>query len=259
MRVAAKVSYHIHSTERQSILFDVDGEYGNIVFPELSESNITAEDLRNNLTHVNFKEDGISFKNSPTKIKDFIHSSDWEETYNNEIEALLSETINAKEVIVFDHTIRVDEPDQARQPARHVHNDYTAIGAEQRMIDVLGDQESKRFLKGHYGLINTWRPIENPIKSSPLGFIHPNSIVDEDWMTIYLDYPDDVREISGVAANHKHEWFYVSNMTLDEVVIFNTYDNNGHPHLAHSAIDIDAETNIQTSRKSIESRAIVLY
>lgn len=259
MRVSAKVKYHIHSDERQNILFDVDGEYGNIVFPELSLAKITAEDLRDNPTRVNFQEDGITFKNSETKITDFVNSSDWEETYNAELKALLCETINAKEVIVFDHTIRVDDPDQARQPARHVHNDYTAIGAEQRMIDTLANQESSRFLNGHYGLINVWRPIENPIKSSPLGFIHPSSIQDEDWMTIYLVYPDDVREILGVAANNKHDWFYLSNMNLDEVAIFNTYDNQGHPHLAHSAIDIDDGINSQVNRKSIESRAIVLY
>jgi len=78
-------------------------------------------------------------------------------------------------------------------------------------------------------------------------------------MTIELIYPDRKGQILGVGANPKHEWFYQSNMTPNEVVIFNIYDNRGQPHLAHSALDIANQPDNSPPRKSIETRTLVRY
>ncbi|GAA0415846.1 CmcJ/NvfI family oxidoreductase [Cocleimonas flava] len=259
MRHPATVNYHIQSAERQCFQFDVDGITGNIIPPELVKTSIQAEDLRDNSSTVNFDVDGITFEKSATKIKDFIHSTDWEDTYNAEIRNLLIDKIGAKDVIVFDHTIRIDDPDSPRTPARNVHNDYSKMGAEERLIDILGKQKASQFSEGHYGFVNVWRPIEDIIRSSPLGFIRPSSIEAEDWMNIDLIYPDEVREILGVAANSNHEWFYQSHMTPEEVAIFNVFDNKGLPYLGHSALDMEIPEKVLSPRKSLESRTIVRY
>ena len=78
-------------------------------------------------------------------------------------------------------------------------------------------------------------------------------------MTIELIYPDRIGQILGVAANKNHDWFYLSKMTPDDVTIFNIYDNQGRPFLAHSALDMEITDNVTTPRKSIESRTLVRY
>jgi hypothetical protein len=162
-------------------------------------------------------------------------------------------------VTVFDHTVRVDDPSAVRRPARNVHNDYSAAGARQRLAELVGEERAVQLEAGHYGFVNVWRPIDDPIKTSPLGFIHPSSIDPQDWVTIDLIYPDRVGQILGVAASSGHDWFYLSGMTPDEVVILNVFDNRGRPHPGHSALDIDGSPEPQAPRKSIESRTLVRY
>ncbi|MGI9508261.1 MAG: CmcJ/NvfI family oxidoreductase [Geminicoccaceae bacterium] len=259
MRDAATVNYHVKRAERQAFRFDVGGVVGNLVSPELVPTEISVRDFRDGSFNVDFDQDGITFENHVTEIRDFGGSSDWETSYNEELKALLEARVGAEDVIIFDHTVRIDDPNADRRPARNVHNDYSRSGAEQRLVDLVGEDLARDFRAGHYGFVNVWRPIEQPIKTSPLGFIRPRSMKVEDWMTIELIYPDRIGQILGVAANEHHEWFYMSRMTPDDVAIFNIYDNRGRPILAHSALDMNDSQNVQAPRKSIESRTLIRY
>ncbi len=259
MNNKAIVNYHIKSDEPQAFLFDVDGIIGNLVSPELVPTSVSLKDLRSDSLDLDFKTDGIAFESHASKVADFTKTTEWKAIYEAELEALLIDRIGARVVISFDHTIRIDDPQAERKPARNVHNDYTRNSAEQRLIDLVGIEKAKTFRDGHYGFVNIWRPIENVIRSSPLGFIHPDSMQPSDWMNIELIYPDRKGQILGVSENKAHQWFYKSYMDQNEVVIFNIYDNRGRPHLAHSALDLELPDETVTPRKSIESRTLVRY
>lgn len=259
MNALATVNYHIKSSETQAFEFDVDGIIGNLISPELVPTKVNVHDVRDKHSNFNFENDGIIFENHISKIKNFEGTEDWKNSYDKELSALLKSKIGAQEVTIFDHTVRVDDPNSDRQPARNVHNDYSIQGAEQRLVDLLGKEKARTYQEGHYGFVNIWRPVEDIIKTAPLGFIHPNSMTNDDWMTIELIYSDRFGQILGVAANDDHNWFYLSEMSSAEVAIFNIYDNEGRPHLAHSALDMDDQVHVLTPRKSIESRTLVLY
>ena len=259
MLETAIVNYHIRSAEPQAFHFDVDGVIGNLVSPELVSTRINVHDLRDGSLTVDFEADGIMFEKHVTRIREFDGSSAWEDSYDDELRALLEETIGAKEVIIFDHTVRIDDPNADRKPARNVHNDYSRSGAEQRLIDIVGKDRAREFRAGHFGFVNVWRPVEHPIRTSPLGFIRPSSMEPGDCMTIELVYPDRIGQILGVAANEDHDWFYLSHMTPEEVAIFNIYDNRGLPFLGHSALDMRNPKGGKAPRKSIESRTLVRY
>ncbi len=259
MRESATVNYHVRLDTPQAFQFDADGEYGKLVTPELLPTRVRVRDVREVSAGMDYNKDGIRFDRHVSAITDFEGSTGWQAVYENELRALLIERIGAEEVIVFDHTIRVDDPQAERKPARNVHNDYSAQGAQQRLIDILGDERATEWREGHYGFVNVWRPVQQTIKTSPLGFIRPSSMAPEDWMNIELIYPDRVGQILGVAANDSHDWFYLSQMTPDEVAIFNIYDNQGKPCLGHSALDMDSPVGEATIRKSIESRTLVRY
>jgi len=258
LKRTAYVNYHVKSHEPQAFLFDLDGIAGNIISPQLAPTKVQVTDLRDETTSVNFERDGIRFDQHKSTVKQFDTDHNWQATYNEELIALLQVSIGAEEVIIFDHTVRIDDPQADRKPARNVHNDYNEAGAHQRLIDIVGPEKAADFAAGHYGFVNVWRPAETTIKSSPLGFIRPSSIQAEDWMTIQLIYPDRVGQILGVAAGTGHDWFYLSDMTPEDVAIFNIYDNKGAPFLAHSALDMDGAKSA-APRKSIESRTLVRY
>jgi hypothetical protein len=260
MSANATVNYHIRSSEPQAFRFDVDGIVGNLISPELVETDIHVRDLRGDTNTVSFDTDGIQFRTNKTQVEDFTSDQAlWRDLYDDELEALLKDKMSAKDVIVFDHTVRIDDQNAERKPARNVHNDYSQKGAEQRLIDLVGEEKASEYRGGHYAFVNIWRPVKHTIKTSPLGFVRPSSMTAEDWMTIELIYPDRLGQILGVAANDEHDWFYLSEMTPDEVAVFNIYDNQGRPHLAHCALDMQELADITAPRMSIESRTLVRY
>lgn len=259
MPITASVNYHVQSHAPQAFQFDVDGIAGNLISPTLIATEVSVQDLRNSECAVNFTDDGILFVESPTEVVEFSADDRWKTAYNAEITALLKTQISAKEVIVFDHTVRIDTTDATRKPARNVHNDYSRQGADQRLVDLVGEQSAAEFQQGHFGFVNVWRPIEHTITSSPLGFIRPNSMSIQDWMNIELIYPDRKGQILGVSANASHEWFFLSEMTPKEAIVFNIFDNQKRPHLAHSALDVIGGATSTLPRQSIETRTLVRY
>lgn len=259
MSIKATVNYHVRKDAPQAFEFDVDGVVGHLKSPELVATTVYVADLRGSALQPSFKDDGIAFVSSHSTVTDFESGTEWQAAYEQELDQLLKAQIGAKEVIVFDHTVRTDDPAAARRPARNVHNDYSRAGAEQRLVDIVGESRAETFRAAGFGFVNVWRPVEQVIRSSPLGFIRPRSMRSEDWMDIGLIYPDRLGQILGVAASSDHEWFYTSDMTPDEAIIFNIYDNRGRPHLAHSALDLPGDAQVATPRKSIESRTLVRY
>ena len=259
MTQTATVNYHVHKPERQAFELDAGGIVGNLIAPELAPTQIAVADIRGADAAPQFEETSVGFATSPTEVVAFAANDDWRPAYDAELIKLLADEIGAQDVLVFDHTVRVDDPEAVRKPARNVHSDYSADGAKQRLIDILGENKAAEWSRGHYAFINVWRPVEATINSAPLGFIRPDSVAKEDWILLDLIYPDRKGQIMGLAANADHKWLYLSKMSPDEVAYFNIYDNQGHPSIAHSALDMVEDPSIQTIRKSIESRTLVRY
>lgn len=259
MSHSATVNYHVHSPERQAFHIDAGGVTGAVLAPELVPTQIALRDLRGREADLRFETDGIAFANHPSLVTSFDATNSWQAPYSAEITSFLTQEIMAKEVIVFDHTLRVDDPNSDRKPARNVHSDYSALGAQNRLVDILGAERAADWSAGHYAFINLWRPVGNPINSAPLGFVRPSSVAQQDWIPIDLIYPDRRGHIMGLAANEAHDWLYQSRMTPDELVFFNIYDNQGLASVGHSAIDRVEDPNINTIRQSLESRTLVRF
>lgn len=173
MSHTAMVNYHVHATERQAFEIDAGGVVGAILSPELVETEVPLHDLRGHEGDVSFASDGVAFANVPTNVREFGAHMNWQSAYDAELADLLTLKLNAREVVIFDHTVRVDDPESDRKPARNVHSDYSPEGAEKRLVDILGAESATEWSKGHYAFINIWRPLETPINSAPLGFGAP--------------------------------------------------------------------------------------
>ncbi len=258
MTRTAIVNYHVHKSYRQAFELDAGGVAGNLISPELAATSVVLADNRTTTAPVSFACDAVEITPLETRVLDFSGDS-WEPIYDAELKAMLQDRLGAREVVVFDHTVRVDDPEAMRKPARNVHSDYSKGGAEQRLVDLLGAEAAAEWSQGHYAFVNIWRPVDHPINSAPLGFVRPSSVDPSDWILLDLIYPDRMGQIMGLVGNPKHVWIYQSKMTPDEVAIFNIYDNQGLPSIAHGALDMVEDPNVTTIRKSIESRTLVRY
>ncbi|MDX8354863.1 CmcJ/NvfI family oxidoreductase [Cognatiyoonia sp. IB215182] len=258
MPSTATVNYHVHASERQAYHIDAGGVVGKIISPEHDVTEVLITDVRID-GGVSFDQDSVGFLTAPSTVSAFEQDRAWQDAYDQELTDLLTREVGATEVIIFDHTVRIDDPNATRKPARNVHSDYSPEGAQQRLIDILGEAKAAEWSNGHYGFINVWRPVAHPINSAPLGFVRPSSVADKDWLLLDLIYPDRRGHIMGLVGNPNHEWVYQSRMTPDEVALFNIYDNRGKPSVAHSALDMAEDPTITSIRQSIESRTLVRY
>ncbi len=252
----AQIYYHIDLDQKQEILIDADNVKGNIVFPPLDKKDVKIRDLRISREMPSFERDSIEFFDHETSVDSF-YTSDFEPTYNLELVKLLKDKLSIKEAIIFDHTIREDKK-TVRPPARHAHIDYSDRSTREQIERFVDKERRALWLEGHYAIVNIWRPLENIVKSAPLGFLHPMSLGKQDLIEIDLNYPNRKGEVIGCLYNSDHEWIYLSDMRPDEVVLFNMFDSESRGPVVHSAFDLKDSHN-GAIRKSIESRILIRY
>lgn len=133
---------------------------------------------------------GFAVFNSPTKGKLFHDDQVVRRDYYDEVEALLREKIpGVKKVVIFDHTIRRNDPGSARQPVQQVHVDQTPKAAETRVRRHVPASEADDLLQRRYQLINVWRPISHPATDFPLAVVDWRSTSPRDLVEVKLLYP----------------------------------------------------------------------
>jgi len=185
--------------------------------------------------------------------------------YYKEVEDILKKEVGAKRVFIFDHTIRrkavadSDGNPDLRGPAERVHIDQTYDASVKRVHYHL-PEDADRLLKGRVRIINVWRPIKNPVAHRPLA-VSDWRYLDEahDLVPARLIYPHREGSTFSVRYNPKHQWYYLSNQTPEEVTLIKCYDSEVDkarltPHSAFLDQSSPAEA---PHRQSIEIRCLV--
>lgn len=253
----ATVNYLPADTDQPQIFIDPDGEIGRRIDPVREQTLVTLHDVREGEAP-KFSSHGLEFITMPSKVSEFDKDQSFRAVYDPEIDALIKKVSGAQEVVIFDHTVRVDD-NNIRRPARHVHGDYSATSGPVRLRELLGDETAADWDKGHYGIINVWRPIKHPVQTAPLAFADPTTVQEGDWTDIDMIYPDRRGQITGLKRNDKHRWIYMPEMTPEEAVVFTTFDSAGTPAVGHSAVDLTVLPENAKPRQSIETRALVRF
>lgn len=268
---------------------------------KLADHQRSVENIRGNESKFNVDNAGFAVYKSPAQEKAFTDDSKVRQGYYAEVEALLREKLpGVKKVVFFDHTIRRREKASPRQPVQQVHVDQTPNAAAVRVRRHLPAEEAEELLKGRYQIINIWRPIANPASDFPLAVVDYRSTKPSDLVKVDLLYPkresttngvhdNDDRgkevlpdpssatsttgyEVKGetfaVQPNDAHRFFYMKDMTPEEVMLIKCFDsfsevNGGTKGIAgytpHTAF-VDPQTPADApGRQSIEVRALVFY
>lgn len=185
--------------------------------------------------------------------------------YYSETEALLKQQTGAVKVVIFDHTIRVDDPGREarglREPVRYVHNDQTERSAVRRVRDHLPADEAELRLLKRFAIINVWRPIGAPVFSTPLALCDARSLAANDLLPSDLVYRDKVGETFSVKANPAHRWYYYPQLRPEEALLLKIYDSRRDVARlsAHTAFDDPTTPADAPPRRSIELRALVFF
>jgi hypothetical protein len=225
---------------------------------------VTVDDIRGHEREYNLDTDAFQvFQGVPTATTYETFDSDDEvkRVYYPEVErTLLQHLPGAHKVILFDHTIRRQDPNAKRQPVNRAHSDQTDRATEWRVrLHVEDKEEAERLLQGRYRIINVWRPLNGAVQAAPLAFASAASVKDTGLVPVEHRYPDRTGETMGVVYDPDLKWKYWSGMDNDERLFLKCSDNQPGvgkrcPHTAFT----DPRTPAGAKpRESIEVRALV--
>lgn len=224
----------------------------------------TIEDARNSNDIFDIHSRGFQLFTAPTVHRNFEDDQAIEDTYYDEVIAIVKKNTDAKDVFVFDHTVRQGKADSHRKPAHHIHNDYTEQTARSRAKERIGGALFDKMIGRRIIQINVWRPLVDIVQRSPLAFCDAGSINQQDLIRSQIYFPDTdhVGEIYALKKASGQRWFYFSEMTHDEVVLIKGYDTLKQgvarftPHTAFEYSDQDPNVG---PRASIETRTFAFY
>jgi hypothetical protein len=253
---------------------DKPASYGGVSFAEAEqkrkgkyqEYKMPVYDGRARIDSLSLEREGFIFVKHETKVKDFYDETEVRSVYYPETEHLVKESSGAKRVLIFDHTLRsadsaMREAKQISGPVRNAHNDYTEWSGPQRVRDLLPD-EAEQLLKRRFAVIQTWRPIRNPVEREALAIADAQSMGVKELVASSRVYPDRVGEVYHCTFNPEHRWYYFPKMQRNEAIIFKCFDSmkDGRARwTAHCAFDDPSGRPDAPPRESIEMRTLAFF
>lgn len=243
--------------------------------PEATQHTMAIRDARPIAASLRLDEQGFALHVSPSKFTDFYNDAAVRERYYPEVSGAVRALTGAMEVFVFDHNVRsavraARGEAGVRVPVDQVHNDYTEESGPRRKQEVLDAAGRPDLADRRVAFVNLWRPIIGPVQDNPLAVCDARSVAPDDLVTTDIHHfgEDDLTtprhrgQIYSVRHNPAHQWFFVSDMRPDEVLLLKCYDsqNDGRARfMPHTGFLNPACPEKFTPRESIEARTLVVF
>lgn len=145
--------------------------------------------------------------------------------------------------------------------AQFVHIDQTRNSAD-HMIDKLCAPE----IRARYPRVciyNVWRPATSPPQDVPLAICDQRSLVESDWVEGKAVEPGMEGYVPYLTSmyNSDQRWYYFSDMTPEEMIVFKAWDNNPSAPIgcAHTAFRNRDAPSGTIPRVSAELRFIAFF
>ena len=229
---------------------------------------ITIHDGRPTADQLDMEVQGYAFLKYDTAVTNFTDDDQVRDIYYPELERLLLAETGAEKVVIFDHTIRIGDPEKrealgVRDPVRSAHNDFTNRSAPARVRDLLPPAEAEERLKRRFTSVNVWRPLTGPVKTDPIAICAWDSIGENDMIPAERNYGNRIGGILNLAYNPAQKWTYFPDMERDEIILLKCFDSelDGRARwTAHAAFeDPNGPDPSLPARESIEVRTLIFY
>lgn len=265
--VTAPVQFAVDTGETPVALVKATGQGPDQRTGSFEHHDVVIHDGRPIADRLTLDREGFTLMRYDTAVKDFYDDDEVKRVYYPEMDRLIKQATGAAKVVVFDHTIRVDDSAmqtdrKVRGPARNAHNDFTIASAAQRVRDLLPADEAEMRLNRRYGSINVWRPIRGPVETAPLAICEYGAIEDGDLIAAERHYQDRVGGVYHLVYNPDQRWYYFPRMTPDEIVLLKCFDSltDGTARwTCHGAFDDPGTPAGAAPRESIEIRTLMFF
>ena len=145
--------------------------------------------------------------------------------------------------------------------ADFVHMDYTRESVMPFVREAVDAETLEKF--PHVVIYNVWRSLTPPPQDVGLAFCDQRTLDPKDWVfgeTVEVNFPKGVPFLTSL-WKPEQKWYYYSQMTQDEVVIFNGCDTNPDAPVGciHGAFVNPDPGEVIAPRSSVEFRVIALF
>ena len=193
------------------------------------------------------------------------------DAYHHEVAEFLRQLTGAREVIGQTSGLIVRTSLQAKKrtwapPAGFVHLDFVPEAAEM-FRDLSIEAEGVKIAPyRRFAIYQTWRVLSRPPQDNTLTLCDGRSVPASDAVVFHAvvgpkGVPGSEFDARMCKYRPDHRWYYFSNMSPDEVLVFKGYDSED-PHAMnamHTAFDNPAAGPNAVPRESIEARFFAFF
>jgi len=266
------INAQAETTVRTSLNFAADRKNGGIwsnlnpgaITQVLKAHDVSIQDARYLPSPPTLKKEGFEVHFLPLEEKNWT-SADWiAKEYVPKTLELVKRLTGAPVVIPFFRGAALirDTGDATRAPAaQFVHIDQTRDSALP-FLSMNADEETIRKYP-RVQMYNVWRAITPPPQDVPLAICDQRTLDEKDWVigkTVEPTFPEGVPYLGSV-YNTQQSWYYFSDLTTDESVIFKGYDSDLTVPMGclHGAFKHPNPDPSAVPRASIEVRFFALF
>ncbi|MGF1508783.1 MAG: CmcJ/NvfI family oxidoreductase [Myxococcota bacterium] len=215
---------------------------------------------------LSLEREGVILIPHRSRVVDWFDPEEVESVYTGEVAELVRIQTGAREVLVFDKTVRAQSPGlrnamQLREPVSYVHADYTETSGPQRVRDLSGLLADERLARP-FAFYNLWRPLNGPVESRPLAYIDASSLNPDTLVETDLVYTDRIGHIYNQIHDPQHRWLTFPGQDTREVALFKTFDSRKQRiarFVTHGAFEDPDASPASRERTSLEVRTIAFF
>lgn len=254
-----------------SAAHDTSGEKPAGVNIPLVGRSVDIADMRGHESEFSFDVQGFALVRHSTTVQDVGDADEINRAYYPEMDELLRAATGCTATYpVHGPVVRVSSRERrhdAKRPIEYAHGDYHPAWGEATLRKVMPSSEAESRLGRRYAMFNMWRTVSPPPQDFPLALCDPRSVAAQDKQTWTVSIPTEgyeepvVWDTLVLRHNPDHRWFYCSDMTETDVLIFRSFDS-GRDHenpVFHSAFVDRMCPDDAPARVSIEVRMFAFY
>jgi hypothetical protein len=265
--VEATINYVVETGEKVVNIPSTAGGDKSSHIGDYEMKTVSVTDARARVADLSLDREGFALVSHETTVGDFYDPDQITNVYNPEMEVLIKRETGAKDVFVFDHTLRagdetIRKTKMVREPVQRAHNDYTIRSGPMRVRDWFGEEEATPLLERRFAIINIWRSISGAIETMPLTICDARSVAQGDLIAAERRAKERIGETYRLAHNPNHKWFYFPLMQKNEAMLIKSYESEDDgrarftPHTAFADPTTPANA---TPRQSIETRVFAFF
>ncbi|ORY01748.1 hypothetical protein BCR34DRAFT_91109 [Clohesyomyces aquaticus] len=240
---------------------------------------VTIRDVRGLEQNFELDKNGFQFVQLPNKERSTENDATIIREYYPEITELVKNMTSATTAHVFNHVLRQHSlpsekgiPDARGRwqdiPSGHPHVDYCGISSliegTKKEISLPPEIRTRYDTCSRFAYLGVWRPLK-PLVKDPLTVADATTVPDEDYQLRARVFKSGVKSGNYVMSHAKeeqqHDWYWMSDMQPNEVVVFKGYDTEQNLpgwRCPHTAFVLPGTEDLPP-RESIEMRVVCFW